>query len=436
MPMVENTDIALSNVHTINNKRIVMLTYGSRGDVEPFIALGKQLIHEGFSVRLVAPKPFESMGEKAGIEFISIESDPDELGQMFANQAGKNWFKMIKSMADHVMPIAKNAFQTIVDSVSDADEIIHSFLMTDAGHTLARKLDIPEISAQLFPVFMRTGEFPPVALPDLPLGKIYRKSMHNLNTFMFRNSARFMYKRLQKTSPTLPNLADWPFSGPIEKQPPILFAYSNHVVPKPGDWPINAHVTGYWQMPIPENWSPPKTLIDFIEDGDPPIFFSPGSMQSDKSNELLQMVIIAAKNLKKRLVVGVSSDLIPVDLKGKDLINAPGIPHAWLFPQMSYILHHGGAGTTGSAVTAGIPNTAIPFSLDQTFWAKRLLQLGVGPAAPANRKIGVNELERLIRNTSENAGYTTRAKAIAEKISMENGIKTTITIIRKMFVES
>lgn len=433
MPMVENANIALSLVHTNNNKRIVMLTYGSRGDVEPFIALGKQLNHEGFSVRLVAPKPFKSMGEKAGIEFISIESDPDELGQMFANQAGKNWFKMIKSMADHVMPIARNAFQTIVDSVNDADLIMHSFLMTDAGHTLARKLDIPEISVQLFPVFMSTGEFPPVALPDLPLGRIYRKSMHNLNTLMFRNSARFMYKRLQKSSPELPNLAEWLFSGPVEQQPPILFAYSNHVVPKPGDWPINAHVTGYWQMPIPEDWSSPKTLIDFIEDYDPPIFFSPGSMQSERSTALLEMVIKAARNLKKRIVVGVSSELIPEDLKGKDLINAPGIPHAWLFPQMSYVLHHGGAGTTGSAVTSGVPNTAIPFSLDQTFWATRLFQLGVGPAAPTSRKISINELERLIREATINAGYTLQAKAIAEKISMEDGINSAITTIKKCF---
>jgi len=432
MPMVENADNAHSHDHTIPNKRIVMLTYGSQGDVEPFIALGKQLIHEGFSVRLVAPKPFKSMGDKAGIEFISIESNPDELGQMFANQAGKNWFKMIKSMAEHVMPIARNAFQIIVDSVNDADLIMHSFLMTDAGHTLARKLDIPEISAQLFPVFMSTGEFPPVALPDLPLGKIYRKSMHNLNTFMFRNSAHFMYKRLQKSSPELPNLADWPFKGPVEKQPPILFAYSNHVVPKPDDWPTNAHVTGYWQMPIPENWSPPKMLIEFIEDGDPPIFFSPGSMQSDKSNSLLGMVIKTARNVKKRIVLGVSPEIILDELKGKHLITAPGIPHAWLFPQMSYVLHHGGAGTTGSAVTAGVPNTAIPFSLDQTFWAKRLVQLGVGPAAPASRKIGVNELERIIRDATENAGYTTRAKAIAEKISMEDGINSTVNIIKRL----
>jgi hypothetical protein len=104
------------------------------------------------------------------------------LGQLFANQAGKNWFKMIKSMVDHLMPIAIIAFQTINKYTQDGDIIVHSFLMTDAEHTIAQKLGIPDISAQLFPVFLSTGEFAPVALPDLPLGKYYRSSMHKRNS--------------------------------------------------------------------------------------------------------------------------------------------------------------------------------------------------------------------------------------------------------------
>ena len=419
-----------------NKKRIVMLTYGSRGDVEPFVALGLRLMNEGFLVRLIAPKTFRQLVETTGIEFIPIDSNPDELGQLFANSAGSNWFKMIKSMADHVMPIAREAFQTIVNSVDEADLIMHSFLMTDAGHTLAEKLDIPEISVQLFPVFLSTGEFPPVALPDLPFGKLYRKAMHNLNTVMFRNSARFMYKRLQKTSSELPHLASWPFSGPVENQPPILFAYSNHVLPKPDDWPSNAHVTGYWQMPLANDWDPPKRLNDFIQEGDAPIFFSPGSMQSDKSNALLEMVIQAARNVKKRIVLGVSPDVVSDELKNLDLICAKGVPHTWLFPKMSYILHHGGAGTSGTAVAAGIPNSAIPFSLDQTFWAKRLSQLGVGPAAPPTKKLTIHAIEQMILDATKNEKYSNQAKLIAEKMKSEDGISTTIAIIKDLVSDS
>lgn len=429
--MVEKSITSNNNSHSKVNKRIVLLTYGSRGDVEPFVALGLRLLQEGYEIRLIAPVPFKAFAESYGIEFVAINSDPDELGQLFANQAGKNWFKMIKSMAEHVKPITIDAFQTIKNSTQDADLIIHSFLMTDAGRTIAQKQGIPDISAQLFPVFMSTGEFAPVALPDLPFGKNYRKSMHNLNTFMFKNSARFMLKRLKKTTPELPDLAPWPFSEPLQQQPPILFAYSEQVLPKPNDWPSNAFVTGYWQLPIPADWSPPAELVSFIQEGDPPIFFSPGSMQSEKSNELLAKVIQAASNMNKRIIVGVSPEVVPSELLSEDVFCVKGIPYRWLFPQMSFVIHHGGAGTTGTAVTAGIPNSAIPFSVDQTFWAKRLTKLNVGPQFPSLNKLSIEKLEELILDGVNNSDYKKQAEKIAEKIKAEDGITSAIEIIKQ-----
>jgi len=394
-------------------KRIVILTYGSRGDVEPFVALGHRLMLEGYSVCLVAPKPFVAFANEYGLEFSAIESDPDELGQMFANQAGINWFKMISSMAQHVMPIARDAFRTIKTAAQDADMIIHSFLLTDAGHTLAVQQGIPEISAQFFPVFLPTGDFPAVALPDLPLGKLYRRGLHSINTTMFRNSARFMFKRLRQISPELPELAPWPFSGPVENQPPILFAYSQYVLPHPDDWPSD--------------------LAIFLSEGPAPIYFGPGSMRSEKLHLLLEMVITAARKLEKRVVLGVSSEDIPAPLKGKDIISAKGVPHRWLFPQMSYIMHHGGAGTSGAAVASGVPNSGIPFSVDQTFWAKRLYQLGVGPSAPTAKKITVEDVERMMRDGTKNPDYRIRTEQIKEKITKEDGIGAAIRIISDQF---
>lgn len=414
-------------------KRIVILTYGSRGDVEPFVALGHQLIQEGYSVSLVAPKPFAAFAHEYGLEFSAIESDPDELAQMFANQAGTNWFKMISSMAQHIMPIARNAFQTIKSASQGADMIIHSFLLTDAGHTLALQQSIPEISAQFFPVFLPTGAFPAVALPDLPLGKMFRRGMHTFNTGMFKNGARFTYKKLRKTAPELPELAPWPFSGPVENQPPILFAYSQYVLSHPDDWPANANVTGYWPLPIPETWSPPIDLKKFLDEGPAPIYFGPGSMRSEKLYLLLEMVIAAARKLGKRVVLGVASDEIPTPLKGKDMISAKGVPHSWLFPQMSYIMHHGGSGTSGAAVASGVPNSAIPFSVDQSFWAKRLFKLGVGPAAPSAKRITQRDFERIILDGLENPDYRYQAGIISKKMKKEDGIGQAIRIIMDQF---
>ena len=121
-----------------------------RGDVEPFIALGVGLQNAGHAVRLAGPAPFALLVEAYGLEFDPIEGNPDELAQAFADRAGPSWPRMVAKMIQHVLPLAGAAFRTVEIVVRDADLIVHSFLMTDAGHTLARSRGVPDISAQFF----------------------------------------------------------------------------------------------------------------------------------------------------------------------------------------------------------------------------------------------------------------------------------------------
>ncbi|MBE0688281.1 MAG: glycosyltransferase family 1 protein [Anaerolineaceae bacterium] len=409
----------------------MILTYGTRGDVEPFVALGVGLIQVGYSVRLVGPQAFSALVEDHGLEFQAIQSNSEELGQVLADRAGRNWIKMITRMTEHVFPLAKSALGVIEHASIGADLIIHSFLMTDAGHIMAKKLGIPDISAQFFPVFLPTKEFPAVGLPDLPFGKLYRFGSHALSTATFRYGPRIIYKRLKKSAPELPDLAPWLLTGPVEDQTPILFAYSRFVLPFPENWPKNAHITGYWQLPVPSGWEPPADLVNFLENGTPPIYFSPGSMQSKKASQLLNLVIRAAVKSGVRVVLGVSPAEIPEEMQGENVICANDVPHAWLFPRVAFILHHGGAGTCGSALSAGVPNTAIPYSVDQFFWAKRLAQAGVGPSAPDARHLTEKDLTELIQDGIGNPKYRGKAINLVQKIRQEDGLSNALDIIQK-----
>jgi len=413
-------------------KRIVILTYGTRGDVEPFVALGVRLIQTDYSVCLVGPEAFSALVEDHGLEFQAIQSNSEELGQILADRAGRNWIKMITRMTEHVFPLAKSALGVIEHASIGADLIIHSFLMTDAGHTMAKKLGIPDISAQFFPVFLPTKEFPAVGIPDLPFGKLYRFGSHALSTATFRYGPRIIYKRLKKSAPELPDLAPWLLTGPVEDQTPILFAYSRFVLPFPENWPKNAHITGYWQLPVPSGWEPPADLVNFLENGTPPIYFSPGSMQSKKASQLLNLVIRAAVKSGVRVVLGVSPAEIPEEMQGENVICANDVPHAWLFPRMAFILHHGGAGTCGAALSAGVPNTAIPFSVDQFFWAKRLAQAGVGPSALSISQWTEKNISNLINNGMIDPSYKEKVMDLSKKIKSENGIENAISIIWKI----
>jgi sterol 3beta-glucosyltransferase len=412
-------------------RRIVILTYGSRGDVEPFVALGTGLRQAGHAVRLAAPAPFAAFVESYGLEFEPIEGNPDELAQSFADRAGLSGPRMVAAMIRHVLPLAKAAFRAVETAAHDADLIVHSFLMTDAGHTLARARGVPDVSAQFFPIFLPTSAFPAVAMPDLPLGGLYRRATHMLNTAIFRHGGRLLYRRVRASSPDLPDLAPWPFRGRSSGGTPILFAYSAHILPRPPDWPPYAHVTGTWQLPPSPGWAAPAALTRFLGSGPPPIYFGPGSMRTEKLLDILDDVVAAARACGQRVFLGVPSEKLGGYLKEGDIFAMHGIPHAWLFPRMRFILHHGGAGTTGAAAAAGVPSSAVPFSADQAFWASRIHRLGLGPAAPPARRLSRAHLEAILDDALTNPAYQERAAALGEEIRREDGIARAVRVIEE-----
>ena len=412
-----------------DKRRISILTYGSRGDVEPFVALGVGLQNAGHAVRLAGPAPFAPLVEAYGLEFDPIEGNPDELTQAFADRAGLSWPRMVAKMIQHVLPLAQAAFRTVEMAVRDADLIVHSFLMTDAGHTMAHYRGVPDISAQFFPVFLPTSVFSAVALPDLPLGGLYRRATHALNTAMFRYGARLLYRWVRASTPDLPDLAPWPFRNQVGAGTPILFAYSSHILPHPPEWPSYAHVTGYWQLPPRPGWAPPDALVRFLESGPPPVYFGPGSMRTENLLNLLRTVVASARACGQRVFLGVSSEVLGGELRGADVFATEGVPHAWLFPRMRYILHHGGAGTTGAAAAAGVPSTAIPFSADQAFWARQIHRLGVGPAAPPARHLTRGRLEAILNDALANPAYQRRAEILGENIRQEDGVASAMRVI-------
>lgn len=413
-------------------KRILLLTYGSRGDVEPFVALGLGLQAAGYAVRLVCPAPYAPLAEARGLEVAPIEGNPDELAQAFADRAGLNGAKMVASMMRHVLPLATRVFAAVQDAGQDADLIVHSFLMTDAGYTLARLRGVPDVSAQFFPVFLPTADFAALTLPDLPLGPAYRRATHAFNTAVFRYGARLMYASLRRSHPELPALAPWLLRAPVRAETALLYAYSPQVLPRPSEWPPFAYVTGYWQLPLPAGWQPPDGLARFLESGPSPVYFGPGSMSSAKLPALLREVATAARACGQRLVLGLPPESIGPELRGEDLIAAGGVPHAWLFPRMGFILHHGGAGTTGSAAAAGMPNSAVPFSADQTFWARRVQRLGLGPQAPDAHHLTRAGIEAVLREGLGDPAYRQRAAALGERVRREDGVAAAVAVIHDL----
>jgi sterol 3beta-glucosyltransferase len=399
--------------------RVAILTYGTRGDVEPFVALAKRLKNAGMHVVLAAPEVFRPFAAAHGVELHGLPGNPQELARQFVEVAALSRVRMISVMIRHVTGIAREVWKEAREVCVGADCVVHSFLMTSTGHLLATENAIPEISAQLFPVFSSTREFSAPTFPDLALGPIYRRLTHSLNSLVYWEGGRPLYARLRRRDRALPPYPSWPFGA--TGKVPVLYAYSPAILPAPRDWGPRSIVTGYWFLDPPLSWEPPADLLSFLESGSPPVYVGFGSMQGKRSLHAASEVVRALRRAGLRGVLAVP-DGAP---EGEDL--PPGYyrvgdaPHAWLFPKMAAVVHHGGAGTTGAALRAGRPSVIVPLTADQSFWARRVHRLGAGPAPVAGTVATADRLAEAIRQAVEDPSIEARAVELGKQIAGEDG---------------
>jgi sterol 3beta-glucosyltransferase len=148
-----------------------ILTYGSRGDVQSFLALAVGLHKAGYQVKLVAPYCFETFINEYGVSCVPLPGDPEIISQRL-NVAAENPIGMVRAISDYVFSIADQVAHQAFAACDDANLIVHSFLFTTGRYSLARKLCIPAVSVQTFPIYAPTRAFPPVSMPDLPPGRL------------------------------------------------------------------------------------------------------------------------------------------------------------------------------------------------------------------------------------------------------------------------
>ena len=139
--------------------RIAILTYGSRGDVQPFLPLSVGLMANGHSVKLAAPTRFKELVEEHSIDFVPLAGDPQDLSRRL-NDAGYNFVKILRELMDHAVEIGADVLRHTEEACMDSDLIIHTFTHAVGAHTLAREKNIPDIHVQTFPMFTANRRLP------------------------------------------------------------------------------------------------------------------------------------------------------------------------------------------------------------------------------------------------------------------------------------
>lgn len=420
--------------------RLTIITMGSYGDVQPYIALGVGLQAAGHEVCLATHAQFEQTIRGWGLDFFPVAGDPSTL---LASDAGRAWLDaggnpllFFQRLSRVAKPLLQQATLDCWHAAQNAEALVLSQLAICIAYPVVEQLDIPCCMAFLQPI-TPTRAFASPFFPPAPnwLGPAYNRLSYFLAVQALWMLVRSSVNTVRRETLHLPPLAfQWLTDQLRPQRLPFLYGYSPHVLPCPADWGDWNHVTGYWFLNHAPAWQPPAALVDFLAAGPPPVYIGFGSMNSGNPQETIQTVLKALARTKQRGVLLIKQSELGNAQVPDAVFTIESIPHDWLFPRMAVIVHHGGAGTTAAALRAGVPSVVIPFFAEQPFWGKCVFELGVGPKPIPRKHLSEEQLTTAIQLAVSDEGMRRRASALGERIRAEDGVACAVEIVERCLV--
>lgn len=406
--------------------RFLLQGFGSRGDVQPMIELGRGLRAAGHDdVAVVAWGDFEPMILDAGLRFEPYHLTSEEL---LAEGRVQKWINATDSstratrlQGEFLASVAPVIAQDMLALVRPGDVTINGLLAADPMATLAPARGARAISAlfcPLLPTRSATSFMAPSVAHDSILNKVW--STFAMGVYAgygdpvaqrvraelgLRRRTRRDYLRALTTTPT-------------------LLAVSPVVAPRAPDWPATLVQTGWWTMRTPDSYQPPAELRDFLAAGDPPVYLSYGSMDVAAVDPANDARVAAAAMIQAGCRGLIDQGLLQHDLGDlpDTILPVAGVPHDWLFPRCAAVVHHGGSGTTGAAFAAGVPALVVPHIGDQSYFARRTHELGCGPAPIRRHEITVDNLSTALDAMLGDELMRQRAARIGAQVRAEHGV--------------
>lgn len=419
--------------------RLTIFALGSRGDVQPYIALGVGLQAAGHHVRIATHDVFASLLAEYDLEYFPMGGDPRAMLEtktahvMLA--AGGNPLRFLRNFSKLTEPFFEIFLREGLRAAQDVDAVVLSGVGLFTGFDITDKLGIPCCAALLQPT-TPTRAFASPFFPEypawLPCGRgIYNRLTHYGFALLLHTcfaSAVTNARRALHFPPLTNQGRVWQTRL---QQTLMLFGFSPSVIPQPADWGTQCHVTGYWYLDHTKNWQPPADLADFLATGPSPVYIGFGSMRSRDPAEVTALVIEALARTRQRgiLLTGWGG-LHKCDLP-ETIFPIESAPHDWLFPRMSAVVHHGGAGTAAAGLRAGVPSIVVPFFADQPFWARTVAQAGVGPAPIPRQQLTAARLADAITSAVTDSQLQAHAAALGERIRAEDGVRRAVELIEQ-----
>ena len=413
--------------------RIVLNTFGSFGDIHPYMAIAMELQHRGHTPLIAAMEGYREKILGAGLEFAPVRPDvppPKEQGTELVEKIMEPITGPRFLMESLVFPAVRQSYEDLLKAVAGADLLV-THPAAPAGPLVGRKTGMPWISTVLAPMSFLSAYDPPVP----PFWQWTRKfSVLGPGVMGFLlNTMKNSYKAKTVTDFRdelgLADTGNPMFEG--QHSPTLVLALFSAVFAKPQpDWPPQTKVTGFCFYDGHHETAMPPELLRFLDNGTPPIVFTLGSSAVWVARDFFQQSIEAAKRLDRRAVLLIGDQRNLPGTLPEGMIAVDYAPYQSLLPRACAMVHHGGVGTTSQGLLAGVPTLIVPFAFDQSDNAEHAYRLGTSRTLYRKNYFAprvANELHKLLQ-----PDYARRAREVSRRLQQENGPRRAADLIEQV----
>ncbi len=405
--------------------KVICISIGTRGDIEPFAALSELLISAGHEVICAFPAQFEKQAKQTGADFFPLSKDFLEMlesstGKM-ALGGGGSFIKKIKAFYGLYTQNKRVSFELLKQQKElieseNPDLILHSL---KAFYPVYRNINYPGKSVLISPipcVIHPVNEMSSIFLNGKDYGKHINRWSYKL---MRRLSMNYLTGQLKRTGVKEVSAGKLTNAWVSEK---LIFTISPSLYPQRSYWPSQVRVLGYLERDKTMHWSPPDPLLNFLSKHPSPLFITFGSMTNPHPEEKTKFVLDVLKENAIPAIINVAAGgLYEPDLYDREHVYfVDDIPYDWIFPKVRAVIHHGGAGTTHLALKYGCASMIVPHIPDQRLWNRIISQADAGPRGPSISKFTQGETKEKIVDLFTNNKYLENACKIGERMSRED----------------
>lgn len=415
--------------------KVTFLTLGSRGDVQPYLALAKELIKNGHEALVCTGGSFKNFIQDNGVEFYEATADlmsilESEEGRKVFNGGSFNIFKMLSYAKKVITPAYRKSMHDFLEASKGADMIVYHPKALGAAD-IGECLRIPCISMPPVPILFPVTEFPNFVIASKRnLGPFLNKLTYKA-TALGESSYMRDINEFRENTLKLPKRKAGELIFKVNgKNIPIIYPISPYIFKEVESWKDRVFVSGFFFMDIGEAKLEDK-LEDFIMRGRKPIVVSFSSMPLKNPEAFKEKLVAALKETENKALILTGTSGMSFE-NDKNIFAAEKAPHRLIFKQAKGIVHHGGVGTMSEALLSGAPQFIMPFTTDQPFWANLLYSKGYTMKPLKEKNLETADLVKAFKDM-DSVEYIDKAKNIQSIIERENGLQNAVEYMEKVY---